>query len=300
MASARAKTASIAFGSSGRTSLGRFALLVDVRPEQRDVGRAGEGRLPGQALVEDAAERVEVGPRLHVVARDLLGRDVLERADDVSGRGDAAERARALGQPEVGEVAVLLAAGHGDEDVRGLDVPMHEALLVGGVQGLRDLLEQVDRAAGIERAAFAQELREVGPLDVAHGEEEGAVLVSRLEDRDDVRVVEGGGDPRLAEEALAEAAVLGELGRDHLERDLAPERQLLGAVNRTHAPAADERLDLVAGELAPDHRVGASSHAHPASVCQGRDICNVARANDGGVWTLLALGGEPISERSTP
>ncbi len=74
---------------------------------------------------------------------------------------------------------------------------------------------------------------------------------------------------------------LAELGRDHLERDLAPERQLLGAVNRTHASAADEGLDLVAGELAPDHRVGAPSHAHPASVCQIRDICNVTRVNDG-------------------
>ena len=60
-------------------------LLVDVRPEQRDVGCAREGRLPGQALVEDAAERVEVRPRFHVVARDLLRRDVLERADDVPG-----------------------------------------------------------------------------------------------------------------------------------------------------------------------------------------------------------------------
>ncbi len=113
-----------------------------------------------------------------------------------------------------------------------------------------------------------QELREIGPLDVAHREEERAVLVARLEDRDDVRVVEGGGDSRLPEEALAEAAVPRELGRDHLERDLAPERQLLGPVDRTHASAADECLDLVAGELAPDYRVGAPSHAHPASVCQ--------------------------------
>ena len=61
-------------------------------------------------------------------------------------------------------------------------------------------------------------------------------------------MVEGGGDPRLAQEALAEALVLGELGRDHLERDLAPEAFFLGAVDRTHPPAADERLDLVAGD----------------------------------------------------
>ena len=129
---------------------------MHVCPEEGDVGGARERRLSGQALVEDATERVEIRPRFDVVARDLLGRDVLERADDVPWGGDAAERARALGQAEVGEVAVLLAAGHRDEDVRGLDVPVHETLLVSRVQSFRDLLEQADRTARIERAAFAR------------------------------------------------------------------------------------------------------------------------------------------------
>ena len=194
---------------------------MHVCPEEGDVGGARERRLSGQALVEDATERVEIRPRFDVVARYLLGRDVLERADDVPWGGNAAERARALGQAEVREVAMLLAAGYCDEDVRGLDVPVHETLLVSRVQSLRDLLEQADRTARIERAAVARQLREVGPFDVAHGEEESAVLVSRLEDRNDVRVVERSGDPRLAQEALPEAAVLGELGRNDLQSDLA-------------------------------------------------------------------------------
>ena len=126
-------------------------LLVHVRPEQGDVGRPRERRLPGQALVEDAGERVDVRARVDVVARDLLGRDVLERADDVTGSRDAAERAGPLREAEVGEVAVLLARGDGDQDVRRLDVAMDEPLLVRCVQGLRDLLEQRDRAGGLER-----------------------------------------------------------------------------------------------------------------------------------------------------
>jgi hypothetical protein len=55
----------------------------------------------------------------------------------------------------------------------------------------------------------------------------------------------------------------------HLERDFAPERQLLGAVDRAHSSTADERLDLVAGELASDYRVGAASHAHPRKSVSG-------------------------------
>ena len=126
-------------------------LLVDVGPEKGDVGRPRERRLPGQALVEDAGERVDVRARVDVVAGDLLGSDVFERADDVTGSRDAAERARPLGEAEVGEVAVLLARGDGDQDVRRLDVAMDETLLVCCIQGLRDLLEQRDRAGRLER-----------------------------------------------------------------------------------------------------------------------------------------------------
>ena len=161
---------------------------------------------------------------------------------------------------------MLLAGGAGDEHVRGLHVAVHEPLFVGGVEAVRDLLEEGDRARGSERVALRQELPQVGALHVAHGEEERTVFLSRLEDGDDVRVVEGGGHPRLPEEALAEAGVLRELGRDHLERDLAPEGEFLRAVDRAHAAAPDERLDVVARELAPDHRVGAPPSSHPSSV----------------------------------
>ena len=84
---------------------------MHVRPEERDVGRARERRLPGQALVEDAAERVHVRALVERVARDLLGRDVLERAHDLARDRDSRERARALREAEVSEVAVLATRG---------------------------------------------------------------------------------------------------------------------------------------------------------------------------------------------
>ena len=176
------------------------------------------------------------------------------------------ERARALGQAEVREVAVLLAGGDCDQDVRGLDVAVDEALLVRRVERIGDLGEELDRASRLEGALLGEDLREVAALDVAHGEEEDAVLLARLEDRDDVRVVEGGGDLRLPQEALPETLVLRELGGDHLERDLAAEPGFLGAVDRAHAAAADERLDAVTRKVAPDHRIGAPPSRHPPSV----------------------------------
>ena len=47
-----------------------------------------------------------------------------------------------------------------------------------------------------------------------------------------------------------------------LSATLRPSPALLGAVDRAHAAAADERLDAVAREVASDHRVGGSAHAH--------------------------------------
>jgi len=46
--------------------------LLDVRPEDGQLGVALEGRLPGQAFVEQAAERVQIGPAVDRCTFDLL------------------------------------------------------------------------------------------------------------------------------------------------------------------------------------------------------------------------------------
>ena len=152
---------------------------------------------------------------------------------------------------------MLLAAGARDQDVRGLHVTVDESLLVRRVQRLGNLLEQGDRANGVECAFLLEQVSQIRAVDVAHGKEERTVLFSSVEDRDDVRVVERGGNARLAQEAFAETAVIGKVGRDHLERHLAPEALLLSAVHRAHSSSADEPFDQVAREHAPDHFVGA-------------------------------------------
>ena len=79
-------------------------------------------------------------------------------------------------------------------------------------------------------------------------------------DRDDVRVVDRRGQPRLAQEPLAEAHVLGQLRREDLQRDVAVEREVVGAVDDAHPAAAEQRLQPVAGQLRAETRI----HAHRA------------------------------------
>ena len=74
-------TASIASGSSGRVLLGSGRLLLEVCPGDREPGGAREDGLAGQALVEHAAERVDVRAAVDRRAVELLGREVGGRAD---------------------------------------------------------------------------------------------------------------------------------------------------------------------------------------------------------------------------
>jgi hypothetical protein len=100
---------------------------------------------------------------------------------------------------------------------------MDQAQRVRGVERGGDLPAGVDRAVGAQAALLAQHGGEVGAVDVLHRQVQQPVDLAGVVDRDDVRVLEGGGDPRLALEALAEALRLGVLRGDDLDRGAAPE-----------------------------------------------------------------------------
>ena len=116
------------------------------------------------------------------------------------------------------------------------------------------------------------------PVDVAHRDVQLARDLAGVVDRDDVRVVDRGGQPGLAQEALAEALVLRELGREDLQRDRPFEREVVGAVDDPHPAPADQRLDPVAGELAARSAIrayrahgGGVRFTHAGVVCSGAD-----------------------------
>ena len=85
-----------------------------------------------------------------------------------------------------------------------------------------------------------------------HHDEEDVLLLLRGEDGDDVRVVQAGEQPRLAQQ-LAEVEAL--LVRD-LERDFLVDPGVFGEVDRAEAAAADRRQDLVLADdlTAEEHR----------------------------------------------
>ncbi len=85
-------------------------LLLEVRVDRRRLGGARERHLPGQALEQHAAERVDVGPAVDRLAADALRREVVQRPDELVGGGQALVRRRVLGDPEVDQIGVLAVA----------------------------------------------------------------------------------------------------------------------------------------------------------------------------------------------
>ena len=250
-ASAFCRTASICGGSAGQAAVrSGGGSLTWAKMTWRSPARENGGDA-GQALEEDAAERVDVGPGVDVAGGDLLRRDVGDRADEALRAGEALGAHRVAGEAEVAEVR-LLGLG-GDEHVRRLDVAVDEPERVRGVERVGDRPEQTDGLRRVEAARRrVDELAEVVALDVPHRQVEVPALLAGRVDRDDVRVVEARCELRLDEEPLAEALVRRELGREHLDGHLALQVDVLAQVDGAHRAASEQTLDPEAGEHAPD------------------------------------------------
>ena len=198
-------------------------------------------RRPGEALVEDAGEGVDVGARVDRFPLDLLRSAVLDRADEAAGA-----RGQFLDDTEVGEVGAVVV---GNEDVRGLHVAVDEPPCVRGLERGADLPDDPERAPGRQPPLSREQALQIVPLDAGHRDVQEPVLLARVVDRDDARVVERRRELRLAQKALAEVG-LPQPRREQLQRRRAPEPDVLGTVDDARA-AAPERLD---DAVAAEHR----------------------------------------------
>jgi hypothetical protein len=199
--------------------------------------------------VEDAGERVDVRAPVDRSACHLLRRSVGRGAE----RGLPADGWHRLAEPaceaEVAQVHVLVGV---EQDVRGLDVAVDEAVGVGGVQGGGDLSADRDGACRLGLALRPQQRLQVGAVDVAHHQVQLRVDLARVVDRDDVRVLERRRRLRLRQEARPEVLVPRELRDDQLEGHGPLQAAVVGAVDDAHPAAADKLLEPVAENLAAD------------------------------------------------
>ena len=210
--------------------------VVEVREHGGELAGAPVRRPAGQALVEDAAERVEIRAAVELLATGLLGRDVVDRPGERRIARETVHRGGVRRQPEVGQVRPV---GLVDEDVPRLDVTVDQAAAVRRVQCVRHLGQQIERPLGRKRALRLDQVAELASVDEPHRQVDDPVGFPGGVDREDARVLEPGRNPGLAQEALAEPLVRRQLGRERLERDAPVEHELVGEVDRPGRSAAD-------------------------------------------------------------
>ena len=137
---------------------------------------------------------------------------------------------------------------------------MHEPVLVGDVQRLRYLIQHGNGAHRLQPADLPEQPPEIAAFHVAHGDEEHTFGLAGLVDGDHVRVVDRGGEARLAQEPLPEGVIGRQFGSEQLERHLALERSVVCQVHDPHPAAAQQCLDPVAGQHRANPRVGRHCH----------------------------------------
>ena len=116
-----------------------------VRGDRGGVGSLFERPQSGQALVENAPERIDVRPGVDRLPLELLGRCVVDRPDEGPGLREPALRADLLGgSPKSPRYACSYSSPEATRTFCGLDVAMHETVGMDGVERLRDLREDVE------------------------------------------------------------------------------------------------------------------------------------------------------------
>jgi hypothetical protein len=130
------------------------------------------------------------------------------------------------------------------DDVRRLDIAMHDARRVRGMQRLRHLPGQVGRQPGI-RGRLSDELGQRSPLDELHRVVVAAALRAAPVHLHDAGMPDSRQRLGLSVEPFYRRGVECDGRRRHFQGDLAGQAHLLGFVDNAHAAAPQLAQDAV-------------------------------------------------------
>ena len=168
-----------------------------------------------------------------------------------------------MGDAEVGHLDAPVGT---EQHVLGGHVAMHDAALVGSLQGRKQLALDVAGRGRRERTGPLHELLDGLAGHVLHDDERRARRAAAVVDGHDVRMVQGGRRTRLAVEPGHELDVVGETLAQHLDRHEPLEGRVGRQVDLGHAAAAQPPLQAVAAGDQPPGDAGR------AALCLGLRI----------------------------
>ena len=116
------------------------------------------------------------------------------------------------------------------------------------VQGTRELAQNVLDEWKWQSAACYLPVERFS-LHQRHGDECHSIGFANIKNRDDVGMLQLGGDSRLGDEAFSKVRVCVQVIRKNLECDPAPETGLSGAINLTHGTLAYQLSEFVSRQI---------------------------------------------------
>ncbi len=228
-----------------------------------------EGTLAREHLVEDRAEGKNVAARVGGLSPHLLGRHVAERPEHDPRFGPERRgrkvrrlasllRARQLRQTEVENLDSAVVR---HEDVLGLQVAMHDPLLMRRREAMSDLDREVDRLSRREPPACERTAKGLPFQQFLHDVRRSVVLPD-VQDRRKVRVVQDPGSPCLLLESAQPIHVGREGSRQNLDRDLSTQARVPRAVDLSHSSCSNRREDFVGAQT----RAGGECHGNSPGI----------------------------------
>src|SRR5437868_6948314 len=125
-----------------------------------------------------------------------------------------------------------------DEDVCRLDIAVHDAFRVGGIERVRNIDRERHQQIEVERTV-ADQVFESLPLEILHGDEGAAVLFPNVINRADVRMIQARGGLSFAAKAGEQMLVGSDVLGKELERDEAAKTGVFSLEDHSH-PATPE------------------------------------------------------------
>ena len=219
--------------------------------QHRQLGFAVEWACARQALEEDAAERVHIGPTVDLSALYLLRWDVVDGSDEATLGGQARDGAHVASEPEIADVGLLAVLVACDQDVPRLHVAVHEPRFMRGIERARHLSDQIERPLRLQPAFPSEQVAEIGALHVGHREVERSLLLAGCERRNDMRDVRGSLRARSPAGTVDGSARRARARRKELQGDTPAGVRLLRQVDRAHRSLAEQRLHAKTADNVP-------------------------------------------------
>jgi hypothetical protein len=158
---------------------------------------------------------------------------------------------RELRQTEIHELGL---AARGQEDVRGLDVAVHDAFLMGSIKCVGNLNADIEQRIQRERAP-RHSLLERFTLEQFHYQEELPFVLLNVVNGADVGVIQRRSRPCFAAEALQRLRIFIEFLGEKLQGDAPAKLQVFGSVDHAHAAETELFDDPVVRKGLANHQM---------------------------------------------